>query len=69
MALPAPASMTPRETALEILTHYPDGLSWKAAQFLGNVAGCPDRSLSEPQLKWLGKLAVSAGLIVVGEAA
>lgn len=69
MSLPAPAGMTPRETALEILTNHHESLSWKAAQFLGNVAGCPERALSEPQLKWLGNLAVAAGLIGVGEAA
>ncbi len=69
MTLPAPAGMTPRDMALEILTNHHEGVSWKAAQFLGNVAGCPERALTEPQLKWLGKLAVAAGLIGVGEAA
>lgn len=64
MALPAPAGMTPRETALEILTNHHDGLSWKGAQFLGNVAGCPDRPLSDRQLGWLAKLAAAAGLEV-----
>lgn len=62
MALPAPAGMTPRETALELLTNHTEGLHWKAAQFLGNVAGCPDRPLSDRQRNWLTKLADAAGL-------
>jgi len=61
--------MTPRELALEILTHHHEPLSWKASQFLGNVAGCPDRDLSVAQRKWLGQLAASAGLVIAGEAA
>jgi len=69
MATTAQAAMTPRETALELLTNPPPGLSWKGAQFLGNVAGLPDRELSEAQLSWLAKLAAPAGLVVEGVSA
>jgi len=69
MATTARAAMTPRETALELLTHHYHGISWRCAQFLGNVAGCPDRDLSEAQLSWLAKLAAPAGLIVEGVSA
>ena len=65
----AKAAMPPRDVALELLTTPPPGLSWRGAQFLGNVAGCPDRDLSEAQLNWLAKLAAPAGLIVEGVSA
>lgn len=64
MTLPKPAGLTPREAALELLTNHTEGLHWKASQFLGNVAGCPDRPLSERQRNWLAKLAAAAGLEV-----
>lgn len=69
MGITAQAAMTPREAALELLTHHHEGLHWKASQFLGNVAGCPERPLPDRQLNWLGKLAEPAGLIVEGASA
>lgn len=69
MMTTAQAAMTPRDAALALLTNPPAGLSWKGAQFLGNVAGCPDRPLSPAQLSWLGKLAAPAGLEVEGVSA
>ena len=55
---------TPRDLALDLLTNHHEGLTWKASQFLGNVAGCPDRPLTAAQFRWLGKLAAEAGLEV-----
>jgi hypothetical protein len=55
-------NMTPRDAAKEILWNRNEGITWKAAQFLGQVVGLPDRPLSEAQLNWLAKLMAEAGL-------
>lgn len=62
-------TMTPRAAALAILTDHYHGLSWKGCQFLGQVAGLPDRPLSPKQSVWLQKLSEEAGLLVEGVAA
>ncbi|MEL0155500.1 hypothetical protein [Sphingopyxis sp.] len=62
-------TMTPRAAALAILTDHYHGLSWKGCQFLGQVAGLPDRPLSPKQSVWLQKLCEEAGLSVEGVAA
>jgi len=51
-----------RDAAKEILWNRNDGLSWKAAQFLGQVVGLPDRPLSPAQSDWLKSLAERAGI-------
>ena len=57
-------ALKPRDAALEILTNRYQGVSWKGCQFLGQVAGLPDRPLSPKQSDWLIKLCDEAGLSV-----
>lgn len=66
MATTAPAAMTPREAAKEILWNHNDGLTWKACQFLGQCVGLPERPLTERQSNWLSKLCAEAGLLLEG---
>ncbi|WP_283418685.1 hypothetical protein [Sphingopyxis sp. Geo48] len=54
--------LSPRDAAKEILWNRNDGLSWKAAQFLGQVVGLPDRPLSPAQSDWLKTLTERAGI-------
>lgn len=59
--------MTPeRRDAIDILTNHTDTLTWRSAQFLGQVAGLPDMVLTEKQADWFGKIVERAGLPPIG---
>lgn len=50
-----------RKIALEILGRPDPGLTWRAAQFLGQVAGLPDHPLTEKQATWFAQIVERAG--------
>jgi len=63
------APMTPeRRVAIDILTNHTDTLSWRSAQFLGQVAGLPDMVMTERQEAWFSKVVERAGLPPIGGA-